>query len=132
MSEELIDETTLIDPSEEPYKAIGQGKEGCDSKPKACANCTCGRKELEAAEGEEATKKQLENGAVRSSCGNCYLGDAFRCATCPYKGLPAFKGGDKVKLDMKTNNTAALAGSAGGSLSATNVTASGKVKLSSD
>lgn len=71
---------------------------GDDDKVKAgkpCENCTCGRKELE--EGK-ITKKDLETGAVQSSCGKCYLGDAFRCATCPYLGQPAFEPGDKVQL----------------------------------
>jgi len=64
-----------------------------DAKP--CANCNCGLKER--VEGN-ATVANLENGNIESECGKCYLGDAFRCASCPYRGVPAFEKGDKVKL----------------------------------
>ena len=50
---------------------------------KPCADCTCGKKEL--LEGK-ITTEQLEKGQVESSCGKCYLGDAFRCAGCPFRG----------------------------------------------
>lgn len=54
---------------------------------RACSNCTCGKKEeIDKIEKEEA----LKSGIVDSNCGNCSLGDAFRCAGCPYQGLPPF------------------------------------------
>jgi len=62
---------------------------------KPCENCTCGKKELlEEAGGIE----KLETGQIESDCGKCYLGDAFRCASCPFLGKPAFEAGDKLKL----------------------------------
>jgi hypothetical protein len=72
----------------------------CATKPRACKNCSCGRKELEDKIGQEAAKRALEEGNVKSSCGSCYLGDAFRCESCPYRGQPAFKPGEKVQLDV--------------------------------
>ncbi|KAF7145261.1 hypothetical protein RHSIM_Rhsim04G0081000 [Rhododendron simsii] len=95
---DLIDEDSLL--TEEDLKkpqlpTIGDCEVG--STRKACKNCTCGR-----AEEEEKVQKlgptmdQLDN--PQSACGSCGLGDAFRCSTCPYKGLPPFKLGEKVTL----------------------------------
>jgi len=93
-------------------------------RKKACKGCTCGLAELEAEERARAPVVLLDgaidgraiavSGAEKerllaaaaatpkatSSCGNCFLGDAFRCASCPYMGLPAFKPGEKVEIDL--------------------------------
>jgi len=100
---DLVDEDSLLDENDRTAKPkttaddCEVGKEG----KKACKNCTCGRAEEEAA-GEapkpKLTKEMIENPGVGSSCGSCSLGDAYRCAGCPYRGLPAFKVGEKITI----------------------------------
>ncbi|KAJ3689226.1 hypothetical protein LUZ61_018390 [Rhynchospora tenuis] len=97
---DLIDEDSLL--SEEDLKkpeipVVGDCEVG--STRKACKNCTCGRAEAEQkVEKLELTAEQITN--PQSACGNCGLGDAFRCGGCPYKGLPPFKLGEKVKCTL--------------------------------
>ncbi|XP_059640762.1 anamorsin homolog [Cornus florida] len=95
---DLIDEDSLL--TEEDLKKpqmplVGDCEVG--STRKACKNCTCGRAEAEEkVQKLELSMDQLDN--PQSACGSCGLGDAFRCSTCPYKGLPPFKLGEKVTI----------------------------------
>ncbi|KAG2152933.1 cytokine-induced anti-apoptosis inhibitor 1, Fe-S biogenesis-domain-containing protein [Suillus clintonianus] len=81
---------------------------GAPRRKKACKNCSCGLAELEAEEAKSSkvvlldSDNAVEVGAgdmaksliaaakaapkATSSCGSCFLGDAFRCASCPYLG----------------------------------------------
>ncbi|CAL8083798.1 unnamed protein product [Calicophoron daubneyi] len=95
---DLINTDALLRPADLDRKIAACGKEAADpsskapTKKRACKNCTCGLAE------EEAKGNLVSTTGARSSCGNCYLGDAFRCSTCPYRGLPPFKPGEQVVL----------------------------------
>jgi len=88
----LVDEDDLLN----SYNILMSGlaiptldKKDCKTSRNACKDCTCGR-----AEGS------LKDESKPSMCGNCYLGDAFRCATCPSKGLSSFSPGEKVIINI--------------------------------
>ncbi|SCV68578.1 BQ2448_699 [Microbotryum intermedium] len=110
-----IDESTLLTPEDLERPSLVK-REDCNVKKtrKACKNCSCGLREMllqekddlgavgfaegtTGVEGADAGVKTM-GANVTSSCGSCYLGDAFRCASCPYLGMPAFEPGQKVKI----------------------------------
>ncbi|KII95816.1 hypothetical protein PLICRDRAFT_129831 [Plicaturopsis crispa FD-325 SS-3] len=121
-----LDADTLLTPADRarPVPVCEPVNAGAPRRKKACKNCSCGLAELEAeelknskvvvldgaqdgetAEVSQGEKQRLMEAAkaapkATSSCGSCFLGDAFRCASCPYLGLPAFKPGEKVEIDL--------------------------------
>ena len=100
--DEMIDEDALLTEKDKAKPTEKEGV-GCPPTRKPCKDCTCGRKEEEemkenATPASSVVKMDLENDpndeTFKSACGNCALGDAFRCAGCPYLGQPAFKEND--------------------------------------
>uniref|UniRef100_A0A7S0BJ35 Anamorsin C-terminal domain-containing protein n=1 Tax=Rhodosorus marinus TaxID=101924 RepID=A0A7S0BJ35_9RHOD len=87
--EEILDEDELLEAEE--FARPDKENKKIQATRKPCANCTCGRKE----EFEASQPKKEDHS---SSCGKCHLGDAFRCGTCPYLGLPPFEAGEKVTI----------------------------------
>lgn len=114
-----VDEATLLQADDYLKPVITQPPECAPTagkRRKACKDCSCGLREMEEAEirAQNAVQQKIALGSDElaeidftavmgsknpvSSCGSCYLGDAFRCSGCPYLGMPAFKPGEKVKL----------------------------------
>lgn len=96
----LVDENSLLLPSDK-IKPTMAADCGTATKKRACKNCSCGLAEEEQKQGSPMPSDSGPNINTRdakSSCGSCYLGDAFRCSGCPYKGLPAFKPGEQVQI----------------------------------
>lgn len=82
---------------DKPVYDCGEGK---GKVKRACKDCTCGlADEIEGeAPAAKLTLDMIQNPGNTSSCGNCSLGDAFRCGGCPYRGLPAFTPGEAITL----------------------------------
>ncbi|KAI9033926.1 cytokine-induced anti-apoptosis inhibitor 1, Fe-S biogenesis-domain-containing protein [Phycomyces nitens] len=102
----LLDDEDLVKPSKESL-ARPDDCELTDGKRKACKNCTCGRAEEEEAQVVSLDlEDDMEDEIVEvdptakkvGGCGSCALGDAFRCSTCPYLGMPSFTPGQTVTL----------------------------------
>ena len=92
---ELINEDDLLAAEDLAAKEANMDcGTGSDGKRKACKNCSCGLREM--LENEDANAAPPPE--AKSACGNCALGDAYRCAGCPHRGKPAFVDGSEVKL----------------------------------
>ncbi len=91
----LVDESSLLSDGLDKTRSTPSGCSGeevdAGNGRKACKNCTCGLAEEE----EKAARDAQPAPEKKSSCGNCYKGDAFRCASCPHLGKPAFEPGQE-------------------------------------
>ncbi|KKY23385.1 putative anamorsin family protein [Diplodia seriata] len=116
--DDLIDEDDLLTEQDKmrPVMPPPECRPKVGKRRRACKDCTCGL--AQQIEAEDKAKRDEADKALNTmkldtndlaevdftvqgkvgSCGNCALGDAFRCDGCPYIGLPAFKPGEEVRL----------------------------------
>ncbi|KAF6003724.1 electron carrier [Cyanidiococcus yangmingshanensis] len=117
LSSEYIDEEELLPSTEldgsRDQTANGLARSDCSGAAvfaarQPCANCTCGRREqgqvdraAQAVPLKQSVSMTNEEASSKTtgSCNKCHLGDAFRCASCPYLGLPPFKPGAPLKIE---------------------------------
>jgi hypothetical protein len=88
-------------PAMSSVKTKGGVDDDCGGRA-PCENCSCGRAAGAMKNGEEKKQDGYDGGS--SNCGKCSLGDAFRCASCPHLGKPAWKPGEEkivLSLDLQ-------------------------------
>lgn len=97
----LTEASNLLAPPPAMSKVVVALKNGDDCGGREpCDDCTCGR--ADAKKKTELAAPAQPQPIKTSSCGKCGLGDAFRCASCPYLGKPAFKPGEEhLVLDLQ-------------------------------
>eukprot|EP01080_Neovahlkampfia_damariscottae_P008699 gene8699-646_t len=95
----LINEDDLLEEDDLKKPVV---KEKCSTQKKACKNCTCGRAEgkIVIENTDDIDTTIFEEQQKKGGCGSCALGDAFRCSSCPYLGMPSFKPGEKVQIKL--------------------------------
>ena len=98
-ADDIMDEDDLLD--EDDLKKKVATKSDCapdkQGRRKACANCSCGLREIQENGGDAPP-------APKSACGSCGLGDAYRCADCPHLGKPSFKSGEEANDTVKLSD----------------------------
>lgn len=99
--DDLLNTDLLAPPPAMSVIAAAGGTDDCAGR-KPCDDCTCGRADQE--NGSSSNSDQQQKNAPSSSCGKCHLGDAFRCASCPYLGKPAFKPGEEHLVLQMTDD----------------------------
>lgn len=87
---ETVGEDELLTESDKKSKTAKKEALDCTTRRRACKNCVCGRAELEAKLIAEGKELPGDDGPPVGGCGGCSKGDAFRCATCPFRGQPAW------------------------------------------
>jgi hypothetical protein len=106
--DDVVDENELLNDGIVPKTraSLNCSPSEVTGNKRACANCTCGLSEIEAREAQEGIKiERVAQDSGKSSCGNCYKGDAFRCGSCPFLGKPAFEPGqEKITLALSDDS----------------------------
>ena len=91
-------------PAMTAVRTKGGGPEDDCGGREPCENCSCGRAAGSMSSDEKKTSHDHTTGNSSSNCGKCSLGDAFRCASCPHLGKPAWKPGEErlvLSLDLQ-------------------------------
>ncbi len=87
---DVVGEDELLTDADRRSKTKAAKEADCTTRRRACKNCVCGRAEVEAKLLAEGKALPDDDAPPVGGCGGCSKGDAFRCATCPYRGTPAW------------------------------------------